>query len=147
MSSPIRPSSGAKRFHTLFALGVSHLGENALRPLKMQTVADALGIHVSTVSRAIADKWVQTPQGITPLKFFFTGGTETAGGGVESRHAVKNRVKEVIDAEDPQKPLSDDDVAAMLRERGLEIARRTVTKYRKQLGIPSSRQRRSWVAR
>lgn len=120
-------------------------GDDALRPLKMQTVADALGIHVSTVSRAIADKWVQSPQGIRPLKFFFTGGTETAGGGVESRHSVKNRVKAVIDAEDTASPLSDDDVAAKLQEQGLEIARRTVTKYRKQLGIPSSRQRRKWT--
>jgi RNA polymerase sigma-54 factor len=119
-------------------------GEDALRPLKMQTVADALDIHVSTVSRAIADKWVQTSRGIYPLKFFFTGGTETASGGVESRHSVKNRVKAIIDAEDASSPLSDDDVAARLKEQGLSIARRTVTKYRKQLGIPSSRQRRRW---
>ena len=120
-------------------------GENALRPLKMQTVADELGIHVSTVSRAIAEKWAQTPQGVKPLKFFFTGGTETTSGAVESRHSVKNRVKAIIDAEDATSPLSDDDVASKLREQGLEIARRTVTKYRKQLGIPSSRQRRQWV--
>lgn len=119
-------------------------GENALRPLKMQTVADELGIHVSTVSRAIADKYAQTPQGVKSLKFFFTGGTETASGGVESRHTVKNKVKAIIEAEDPKSPLSDDDVAAKLKERGLGIARRTVTKYRKQLGIPSSRQRRQW---
>ncbi len=119
-------------------------GPDALRPLKMQTVADALSIHVSTVSRAIADKWVQTPRGIFPLKFFFTGGTETASGRVEARHSVKNRVKAIIEAEDATRPLSDDDVASKLREQGLEIARRTVTKYRKQLGVPSSRQRRRW---
>jgi RNA polymerase sigma-54 factor len=119
-------------------------GETALRPLKMQTVADELGIHVSTVSRAIADKWVQTPMGIKPLKYFFTGGTETDSGDVESRLNVKNRVKEIIDGEDTANPLSDDDVAAKLKEQGLDIARRTVTKYRKQLGIASSRQRRKW---
>ncbi len=119
-------------------------GEVALRPLKMQTVADELGIHVSTVSRAIADKWVQTPLGIKPLKFFFTGGTENESGEVESRHNVKNRVKEIIDAEDGANPLSDDDVAAKLKEAGLDVARRTVTKYRKQLGIASSRQRKKW---
>lgn len=119
-------------------------GESALRPLKMQTVADELGIHVSTVSRAIADKWVQTPRGIKPLKYFFTGGTETDSGDVESRLNVKNRVKEIVDGEDPANPLSDDDVAARLKEQGLDIARRTVTKYRKQLGIASSRQRRKW---
>jgi RNA polymerase sigma-54 factor len=120
--------------------GLSHL-----RPLKMQEVADALGIHVSTVSRAISDKYVQTHRGIVPLKFFFTGGTENEGGGVESRVSVKERVKEIIDGEDKANPLSDDDVAARLSAaHGLAIARRTVTKYRKALRIPSSRQRRVW---
>jgi RNA polymerase sigma-54 factor len=120
-------------------------GDDALRPLKMQTVADEVGVHVSTVSRAIADKWVQTPRGIKPLKFFFTGGTETTGGGMESRNTVKNKVKAIIEAEDGSSPLSDDDIAARMKEMGVPIARRTVTKYRKQLGIPSSRQRRQWV--
>ncbi len=118
-------------------------GKTALRPLKMQTVADELGIHVSTVSRAIADKWVQTPQGIHTLKSFFVGGTENASGEVESRDNVKERVKEIIDKEDPASPLSDDDVADRLKSKGLDVARRTVTKYRKQLGIASSRQRKS----
>jgi RNA polymerase sigma-54 factor len=118
-------------------------GKTALRPLKMQTVADELGIHVSTVSRAIADKWVQTPQGVHTLKSFFIGGTENASGEVESRDNVKERVKEIIEKEDPQAPLSDDDVADKLKAKGLDVARRTVTKYRKQLGIASSRQRKS----
>lgn len=118
-------------------------GKTALRPLKMQTVADELGIHVSTVSRAIADKWVQTPQGVHTLKSFFVGGTENASGEVESRDNVKERVKEIIDKEDPSSPLSDDDVADKLKAQGLDVARRTVTKYRKQLGIASSRQRKS----
>ena len=120
-------------------------GVNHLRPLKMQEVADVLGIHVSTVSRAISDKYAQTARGIVPLKFFFTGGTENEEGGVESRLSVKDRVRQIIEAEDKSKPLSDDDVAARLKDRfGLEIARRTVTKYRKALNIPSSRQRRIW---
>ena len=118
-------------------------GKTALRPLKMQTVADELGIHVSTVSRAIADKWVQTPQGVHTLKSFFIGGTENASGEVESRDNVKERVKEIIEKEDPASPLSDDDVADKLKAKGLDVARRTVTKYRKQLGIASSRQRKS----
>lgn len=121
-------------------------GVNHLRPLKMQEIADKLGIHVSTVSRAISDKHAQTPRGIVPLKFFFTGGTENDEGGVESRLSVKERVRELIDGEDKHNPLSDDEVAEQLKARhGLDIARRTVTKYRKALNIPSSRQRRLWV--
>ena len=120
-------------------------GKSHLRPLKMQEVADALGIHVSTVSRAISDKHVQTHRGIFPLKFFFTGGTENEDGGVESRVSIKERVKAIIAAEDVAHPLSDDEVAESLsKESGLVIARRTVTKYRKALLIPSSRQRRVW---
>jgi RNA polymerase sigma-54 factor len=124
-----------------FEFGVSHL-----RPLKMQEVADTLGIHVSTVSRAISEKYVQEPRGITPLKFFFTGGTENDEGGVESRLSVKERVRDIIEREDKHVPKSDDEVAEQLsKEFGLEIARRTVTKYRKALNIPSSRQRRLWT--
>jgi RNA polymerase sigma-54 factor len=124
-----------------FELGVSHL-----RPLKMQEVADALGIHVSTVSRAISEKYVQEPRGITPLKFFFTGGTENEDGSVESRLSVKERVRDIIAKEQKREPLSDDQVADQLsKEFGLAIARRTVTKYRKALSIPSSRQRRLWT--
>jgi RNA polymerase sigma-54 factor len=121
-------------------------GPHHLRPLKMQEVADALGIHVSTVSRAISDKYVQTHRGIVSFKSFFTGGTENEEGGVESRASVRERVKEIIDAEDKGAPLSDDEVAERLsKEHGLAIARRTVTKYRKALRIPSSRQRRVWA--
>jgi len=119
-------------------------GESQLRPLKMQEIADRVGIHVSTVSRAIADKWVQTPRGIVPLKFFFTGGAETADGETMSRRAVKQKVKDIIDSEDKKSPYSDEQVADRLKQQGLDIARRTVTKYRKALQIPSSRQRRQW---
>ncbi len=119
-------------------------GESHLKPLKMQEIADRVGIHVSTVSRAIADKWVQTPRGIVPLKFFFTGGAETSDGATMSRLSVKQKVKDIIDNEDKRNPLSDEQVAETLKKEGLEIARRTVTKYRKALKIPSSRQRRQW---
>jgi RNA polymerase sigma-54 factor len=108
----------------------------------MQEVADELGIHVSTVSRAISGKHAQTHRGIYPLKFFFSGGTETSDGSATSRAAVKDRVEEIVKGEDSTKPLSDDDIAARLKDEGLSIARRTVTKYRKMLGIPSSRQRK-----
>jgi RNA polymerase sigma-54 factor len=119
-------------------------GESHLRPLKMQEIADRVGIHVSTVSRAIADKWVQTPRGIVPLKYFFTGGAETSDGATMSRLSVKQKVKDIIADEDKRNPLSDEQVAETLKQEGLEIARRTVTKYRKALKIPSSRQRRQW---
>jgi RNA polymerase sigma-54 factor len=119
-------------------------GESHLKPLKMQEIADRVGIHVSTVSRAIADKWVQTPRGIVPLKFFFTGGAETSDGATMSRLSVKQKVREIIANEDKRNPLSDEQVAEILKREGLEIARRTVTKYRKALKIPSSRQRRQW---
>ena len=120
--------------------GITHL-----KPLKMQEIADELGIHVSTVSRALAEKYMQCHRGILPLKFFFTGGTEVDDGSVESRASVKQKVQEIIDAEDKKNPLSDEDIAKKLRHDGLNIARRTVTKYRKQLRIPSSRQRRVWI--
>ncbi len=119
-------------------------GKEQLHPLKMQEIADRVGIHVSTVSRAIADKWAQTPRGIVPLKFFFTGGAETSDGEMLSRFSVKQRVKEIIANEDKKSPLSDEEVADELKKQGLDIARRTVTKYRKGLKIPSSRQRRAW---
>jgi RNA polymerase sigma-54 factor len=116
-----------------------------MRPLKMRDVADILGLHVSTVSRAISEKWMQTPKGIYPMKYFFTGaapGGEAAG--LESRDSVRNKVKEIIDNEDKQNPLSDEEVVERLKSLGLDIARRTVTKYRKMLNIPSSRQRRAY---
>jgi RNA polymerase sigma-54 factor len=120
-------------------------GIDALRPLKMQFIADKVGVHVSTVSRAIADKYIQTPRGIFALKFFFTGGTTRADGEKKSIVAVKQKVRDIVGKEDKSSPLSDEEIAGKLKEEGLDIARRTVTKYRKQLGIPSSRQRRKYV--
>lgn len=116
-----------------------------LMPLKMRDVADELGLHVSTVSRAISDKWMQTQKGIFPMKHFFTGAAP--GGeaeGLESRDSVRIKVKEIIDAEDKDNPLSDEDIVDKLKSLGLDIARRTVTKYRKMMNIPSSRERREY---
>ena len=120
-------------------------GISALRPLKMRTIADATGVHVSTVSRAIADKYVQTPRGIFPLKFFFTGGTRNFEGTMTSRKSVKQLLMDVIKGEDKVNPLSDGDIATRLQNEGIDIARRTVTKYRKAMRIPSSRRRKSYV--
>ncbi len=132
--------------HEIFDAQQEYLeyGASHLRPLKMQEVADRVGIHVSTVSRAIADKWAQTPRGIVPLKYFFTGGSETSDGESLSRMSVKEKVRTIIGGESKTNPLSDEQVADLLKQEGLDIARRTVTKYRKALRIPSSRQRREW---
>ena len=119
-------------------------GVSALVPLKMQTVAQVTSVHVSTVCRAISDKYMQTPVGIFPLRFFFTGGTRTTDGSMRSRKSVKELVKMVVGHEDKRNPLSDDEIAARLQAEGIDIARRTVTKYRKAMNIPSSRQRRDY---
>jgi RNA polymerase sigma-54 factor len=119
-------------------------GIDFLKPLKMQYIADRVGVHVSTVSRAISDKYMQSPRGIFPLKFFFTGGTVNAEGEMESILAVKQKVRDIVDQEDKRNPLSDEDIALKLKEMGYDIARRTVTKYRKQMQILSSRQRRAY---
>ncbi len=117
-------------------------GPQHLRPLPMIEVADQLGIHVATVSRAVADKWMQTPRGMVPLRKFFSGGTETSSGSSMSWEAVKATLQEVVDAEDKSQPLNDDALAAELKKRGIDIARRTVVKYRQQLGIAPARRRK-----
>jgi RNA polymerase sigma-54 factor len=118
-------------------------GVKAMVPLRMLEVADATGVHISTVSRAVAGKYAQTPHGILPLRFFFSGGTTKASGEQTSQASIKQRIKELVEKEDNQEPLSDDKLAELLKQRdGITIARRTITKYRKALGIASSNQRR-----
>ncbi len=117
-------------------------GPEYIHPLKMQQIADVVGVHVTTVSRAVDDKYIATPRGIFPLKRFFGGGTTTASGEEVAWENIRRKLKEIIDAEDKQKPLSDDALVEALAKEGIELARRTVTKYRKAMGIPSSRQRR-----
>ncbi|MBT4531011.1 MAG: RNA polymerase factor sigma-54 [Phycisphaerae bacterium] len=119
-------------------------GDAYLRPLPMVEVADILGIHVATVSRAVADKWVQTPRGIFPLRRFFSGGTGSSSQGEMSWEAVKSRLQEIIESEDKSKPFSDESLAKKLREQGIVIARRTVVKYRQQLGLPAARLRKKF---
>ena len=116
-------------------------GPEALRPLPMADVARKVGVHVATISRAVAGKYVQTPRGIFPLRMFFSGGTTTASGQDMAWDAVKARLKEVVEREDKAKPLDDEQIAKALAEGGVTIARRTVAKYRGILGIPPARQR------
>ncbi len=119
-------------------------GPEAIEPLKMQQIADKVGVHVTTVSRAVDDKWIQTARGLFPLKRFFVGGTVSSDGKEVAYDAVRIKLQEIVDGEDKHKPYSDDELVRQLGEHGLTVARRTVTKYRKNMGIPSSRLRREW---
>jgi RNA polymerase sigma-54 factor len=121
-----------------FAHGVRHL-----RPLNLKTVADAIGMHESTVSRVTANKYMATNRGIFELKYFFTSAIAAADGGeAHSAEAVRHRIRQMIETESPQDVLSDDTIVDKLREAGIDIARRTVAKYREAMRIPSSVQRR-----
>jgi RNA polymerase sigma-54 factor len=120
-------------------------GRSALRPLPMTQVAAELGIHVGTVSRAVHDKHVQTPRGILPLRSFFTGGTQNAEGEDVAWEAVRAKLADIIKNENKADPLSDGDIVRKLKEQGLDLARRTVAKYRKILSIPPARQRRVYT--
>ena len=121
-----------------FAHGVQHL-----RPLNLKTVADAIGMHESTVSRVTANKYMATSRGIFELKYFFTSSIAASDGGeAHSAEAVRHRIRHLIDAENADGVLSDDTIVDMLRSAGIDIARRTVAKYREAMKIPSSVQRR-----
>ncbi len=121
------------------------IGPHALKPLKMQQIADQVGVHVTTVSRACDEKWMLTPQGIYPLKRFFSGAIATSDGGETIAHdAVLIKLREIIDKEDKSKPFNDDELVRELDAAGIKIARRTVVKYRHVMEIPSSRERKEW---
>ena len=119
-------------------------GPEHVRPLKMQEVADDVHLHVGTISRTVADKYADTPRGIFALRDFFMGGTQTAGGQEVSWDRVRVRLKALIGAEDKSGPFSDEQLVEMLKAEGIDLARRTVAKYREELGIPSSRRRRQY---
>ena len=119
-------------------------GPEFIEPLKMQQIADKVGVHVTTVSRAVDDKYIQTPRGIFPLKRFFVGGTKSEEGEDVAWDIIRIRLQEIVDKEDKTNPLSDDELVEELKKKGLVVARRTVTKYRQKMSIPSSRQRRDW---
>jgi RNA polymerase sigma-54 factor len=123
--------------NAFFKKGVQHL-----RPLVLRDIADVIEMHESTVSRVTSNKYIATPRGIYELKYFFTPAIAATGGGVHSAEAVRHRIKALIDEEEPKKILSDDKIVDILKVEGIEIARRTVAKYRESMKIPSSVQRR-----
>ena len=119
-------------------------GEQHLKVLRMSDLAGRFGCDPSTISRTVDGKWMQTPRGIYPLRRFFTGGTESGDGEVLGWDSIKAKVREIVDNEDKTEPLKDDEIVRRLKSDGVEIKRRTVAKYRSQLGIPTARQRRQY---
>lgn len=126
--------------HEFFEVGV-----HKLRPLTMTQIAEEVGVHETTVSRAIANKYIRTPHGVFEMKFFFTPGYENATGESVSNKSVKEMIHELVDLEDKSHPLSDQELVAKLAEKGLKIARRTVAKYREELGVLPSNLRRDYA--
>jgi RNA polymerase sigma-54 factor len=117
-------------------------GIEALRPMMIKEVAEEIGVHPSTVSRAVANKYAHTPQGVIELRFFFSEGSNGPEGADTPLLLLKRKVRKLIEDEDPKHPLTDDQLAAMLQAQGIQLTRRTVAKYREDLSIPSTHQRR-----
>lgn len=125
--------------HAFFEKGVE-----AIKPLTLQEIADRVGVHEATVSRTTRGKYMQTPQGLFEMKYFFSPGLKRDDGDDQSAKSVQSLVKKLVEEEDKRKPLSDQKIADMLKKDGINIARRTVTKYREALNIPSTTLRRSY---
>jgi RNA polymerase sigma-54 factor len=119
-------------------------GVSQLKPLTMTQIADAVGVHETTVSRAIANKYMRTPHGVYEMKFFFTPGYQADSGASVSNKSVKEMIADLTDMEDKASPLSDQEIVSKLQEKGLKVARRTVAKYREELGILPSNLRRDY---
>ncbi len=117
-------------------------GVDALKPMMIKEVAEEIGVHPSTVSRAVSSKYVHTPQGVYELRFFFSEGVNGPEGAATPLMLLKRKVKKLIEDEDPRKPLTDDQIATLLQGQGIDVTRRTVAKYREDLRIPSTHQRR-----
>jgi RNA polymerase sigma-54 factor len=118
-------------------------GAGSLKPLIMAQIADAVGVHVTTVSRAVSGKYMETPQGLFEMKYFFTPGFQNSDGSAVSNETVKAAIRGMVDGESRHSPLSDQEIVEALAERGLKVARRTIAKYREQLGILPSHLRKN----
>ena len=117
-------------------------GIEALRPMMIKEVAEEIGVHPSTVSRAVANKYAHTPQGVIELRFFFSEGSNGPEGADTPLLVLKRKVRKLIEEEDPRHPLTDDQLAVILQNQGIQLTRRTVAKYREDMNIPSTHQRR-----
>ena len=113
-----------------------------MKPLVLHDVAEELGMHESTISRVTTRKYMHTPRGIFELKYFFSSHVSTSYGGAASSTAIRALIKKLINSETPNKPLSDSKIAAILEDQGINVARRTVAKYREAMSIPPSNERK-----
>jgi RNA polymerase sigma-54 factor len=113
-------------------------GKGDLRPLRLEDVAAELGVHLSTVSRGVTGKYMATPHRLFELKYFFSGGYRTSTGMDVAATTVKQRIRDLLASEDPERPLSDQNLAELLKADGIDVARRTVAKYREEMGIEPS---------
>ncbi|MEJ2189996.1 MAG: RNA polymerase factor sigma-54, partial [Acidobacteriota bacterium] len=125
-----------------FQRGFLDGGIEQLRPMVLRQVAEDIGMHESTISRVVSNKYMYTPRGLFPMKFFFHSGVDSARGENVSSVVVKERIRKLIEAEDPLRPLSDSKIMRMLQKEGIRLARRTVAKYREEMVIPSSDKRK-----
>jgi RNA polymerase sigma-54 factor len=117
-------------------------GADHLKPMMIKEVAEEVGVHPSTVSRAVASKYAHTPQGVFELRYFFSESVQGPEGGNTSLLILKRRVKKLIEEEDPSRPLTDEQLTRILQSQGIQVTRRTVAKYREDMRIPSTHQRR-----
>jgi RNA polymerase sigma-54 factor len=117
-------------------------GMEHLKPMMIKEVAEEIGVHPSTVSRAVANKYVHTAQGVLELRYFFSEGVQGPEGGGTSLLVLKQRVKKLIGEEDPARPYTDEQITRILQSQGIQVTRRTVAKYREDMRIPSTHQRR-----
>ena len=128
--------------HTHLLLGAvgifMYVGAEGMKPLILRDVADEVELHESTVSRVTTNKYMLTPRGLFELKYFFSSHVGTSSGGEASSTAIRAKIKKLIADENPRKPLSDNTIANLLKEEGIDVARRTIAKYRESLNIPSS---------